>query len=205
MEKGCLIWITGISASGKSTIGREIEKELRARGERVENLDADEFRQNISPDLGYGPEARDLNTKRLAWIGKLLVRNGVHCIVAAVSPNRSYRDRARAWVDHFAEVWVTAPLEVCRQRDPKGLFAKAAQGKVNDIAGMHYPFEEPENAEAVVETDKLTVEESVAKVLGRLEDLGYIPKAERGASETDVYTRHDEEQIKSRLKALGYL
>ena len=205
MDKGCLIWLTGISASGKSTIGREIEKELRARGERVENLDADEFRQNISPDLGYGPDARDLNTKRLAWIGKLLVRNGVHCIVAAVSPNRSYRDRGRAWVDHFAEVWVKAPLEICQQRDPKGLYAKAAAGKVNDIAGMHYPFEDPENAEVVIDTDRCSIEEATAKVLSRLEELGYIPPARAAAGEKDVYTRHDEEEIKNRLRALGYL
>src|SRR5512137_289342 len=136
MEKGVLIWFTGVAASGKTTVGRALEKAMKDRGLKVENLDADEIRANLSPDLGYGPEARDQNTKRLAYMGKLLTRNGVSAIVAAVSPLRAYRDRARGMVDQFVEVYVKCPIEVCRQRDPKGLYKRADRGEIKDIAGL---------------------------------------------------------------------
>ena len=179
-EKGTLIWFTGVPASGKSTIASEVEKELKRRGIKVENLDADEIRANLSPDLGYTPEARDINTKRLAFMGKIMARNGVSTVVAAVSSLRQFRDRARGWVDQFVEVWVQCPLEECQSRDPKGLYAKAERGEVNDIAGMHQPYEEPLNAELVLETKNSTVEECAAKVIQKLEELQYIPAGGSG-------------------------
>jgi len=137
MDKGTFLWFTGVPASGKSTIGRGVEKALKERGIRVENLDADEIRANLSPDLGYTAKDRDLNTKRLAFMGKILTRNGVCSIVAAVSPLREHRDRARKLVDNFLEVHVMATLDTCKHRDPKGLYKRAERGEIADIAGWH--------------------------------------------------------------------
>jgi adenylyl-sulfate kinase len=202
LEKGTLIWFTGIPASGKSTIAGEVEKELRRRGIKVENLDADEIRANLSPELGYTPEARDINTKRLAFMGRMLARNGVCTIVAAVSSLRKFRDRARDWVDNFAEVWVNCPVEECQSRDPKGLYAKAKRGEVNDIAGLHQPYEEPLKPELVLDTKDTTVEECAAKVIRKLEELKFIP-TEGGSSK--AYSEEDEQTIMERLKGLGYV
>ena len=202
-EKGALIWFTGIAASGKSTIATEVEKRLRARGERVENLDADEVRKLISPDLKWSAEDRDMNTKRLAWMGTLLSRNGCHTLVAAVSPLRSYRDRARGWAERFMEVYVKTPVEECRKRDPKGLYAKADKGLVNDIAGLHQPYEEPLKAELVIETVGRSVSECADIVMAKLDEYGWLPRQEAAAGQ--AYTQHDEERIKARLKKLGYL
>jgi len=200
-EKGTLIWFTGVAASGKSTISRAVEKELRRRGIKVENLDSDEIRANLSPELGYTMDARDLNTKRLAFMGKVLARNGVFTLVAAVSSLRKFRDRARSWVDHFVEVYVKCPLEECQKRDPKGLYARAKRGEINDIAGLHQPFEDPLKPEVTLETDKLTVEQCCAQVIRKLEEMKYIP-AEKGAGD---YSEEDEEKVVERLKGLGYV
>lgn len=204
MEKGIVMWFTGIPASGKSTIGTEVEKRFRDRGLKIENLDADEVRAHISPDLGYTPEARDMNTKRLGYMASMLARNGVSVVIAAVASKRAFRDRARGWVDNFFECWVKTPLEVCQERDPKGLYARAAKGEINDIAGMHQPWEEPLEAELVVETDGRSVEECADLVMARLDELGWLPSAD--VFDTDsAYVEHDEEKIKDRLKRLGYL
>jgi adenylyl-sulfate kinase len=200
LEKGTLIWLTGVPASGKSTIATEVEKELKRRGIKVENLDADEIRANLSPDLGYTAEARDINTKRLAFMGKIMARNGVSTLVAAVSSLRQFRDRARDWVDQFVEIHVQCTLEECQKRDPKGLYAKAERGEVNDIAGMHQPYEEPLKPELVLDTANSTVEECSAKVLQKLEELNYIP-----AGGSNDYSQEDEEKIMDRLKGLGYV
>ncbi len=202
LKKGTLIWFTGIPASGKSTIAAEVEKELKRRGIKIENLDADEIRANLSPDLGYTAEARNINTKRLAFMGKIMARNGVCTVVAAVSSLREFRDRARDWVEQFVEVWVKCPVEECQSRDPKGLYAKAERGEVNDIAGLHQPYEEPLNAELVLDTANSTVEECSAKVMGKLEELKYIPVEEKPAG---AYSEKDEETIMDRLKGLGYV
>jgi adenylylsulfate kinase len=204
LEKGMLIWFTGVAASGKTTVGRALEKALKERGIKVENLDADEIRANLSPDLGYTPKDRDLNTKRLAYMGKLLSRNGVSAIVAAVSPLREYRDRARGMVDHFVEVYVKCSLEVCRQRDPKGLYKRADRGEISDIAGLHQPYEEPDKPEVLLETDKMSVEDCVKKLLLTMEALKYIPKSEAKGS-GKPYTDEEEEKVKERLRGLGYI
>lgn len=193
----CVLWFTGTAASGKSTIASEVEKRLRERGIPVENLDADEIRKNLSPDLGYTEKDRDMNTKRLAFLAALLERHEVTALVAAVSSLQRFRDRARAMSRNFLEIYVKCPLEVCMERDPKGLYAKAERGEVNDIAGLHQPYEEPVRPELVLETDKYSVEECADMVILKLEEMGLLPP--------ETYTFEDEEKIKQRLQSLGYL
>jgi adenylylsulfate kinase len=206
MDTGFVVWFTGVPATGKSTVATIVEQELRSRGLKVENLDSDEVRANISPNLGYTLEARDENTKRLAFLGNLLARNGVAVLITAVSSLRKFRDRARAQIDNFAEVHVKCPLEECQKRDPKGLYKKAERGEVSDIAGMHQPYEEPLNAEVVLETHSCTADECASRVMEALQDLGYLscsgkPKAPEG----EVYSAEEEEKIKKRLRDLGYM
>jgi len=191
------LWFTGVPASGKSTIAREVERMLQERGVPIENLDADEIRANLSPDLGYTEKDRDINTKRLAFLGSLLEKHGVSAIVAAVSSLQRFRERAREMSRNFVEVYVQCPVEVCIKRDPKGLYARAERGEVNDIAGLHQPYEAPVNPEVICFSDKESVEESAEKVVLKLEELGLLPPLN--------YTFEDEEKIKERLRSLGYL
>jgi len=172
---GVVIWLTGVPASGKSTIATAVEDILRTRGLPVENLDADEVRANLSPNLGYTDEARDENTKRLAWMARMLSQYGVNVIVAAVSPLRSHRDRARQWCPNFVEVFVDCPIEVCQERDPKGLYARAARGEVKDIAGLHIPYESPNGAEVHLRTDQTDAQTCAQMVIDMVIELGYIP------------------------------
>ena len=173
-DQGVVIWLTGVPASGKSTIASAVEKQLSSQCLPVENLDADEVRANLSPNLGYTAEARDENTRRLAWMSQMLSKHGINVIVAAVSPLRSHRDRARQWCPKFVEVFVDCPLEVCQERDPKGLYARAARGEVNDIAGMHMPYEAPNAPEVHCLTHLESVQNCAQAVLGELKKLGYL-------------------------------
>jgi adenylylsulfate kinase len=173
-EPGVVVWLTGIPASGKSTVAEGLIAALRRKAVPVELLDSDVVRAFISPDLRYSPEARDQNTKRLAFIAQMLARHGVWTVIAAVSSERRFRDRARGMTERFVEVWVKCPLEVCRQRDPKGLYRKADQGLVTDVAGLHQPYEEPLHPEAVLETDGEPPEQSVQRLVQALNDLGYL-------------------------------
>ncbi len=198
MEKGFTVWFTGVPASGKTTIAMEVELRLKERGIKVENLDSDEVRANISPNLGYTLEARDENTKRLAFLSNILCRNGVCTLVAAVSSLRSFRDRARGMIDNFVEVWVRCPLEECQRRDPKGLYARAERGDVNDIAGLHQPYQEPANADVILDTLGTTPQECAIEVIDKLEELGYLEP-------DDAYTQDEKEEIKERLSDLGYI
>ena len=173
-DHGIVIWLTGVPASGKSTSAAAVAEQLRARGLPVENLDSDQVRANISPNLGYTVEARDENTRRLAWMSQMLAKHGVNVIVAAVSPLRSHRDRARKWCPRFVEVFVDCPLEVCQQRDPQGLYARAARGEVNDIAGMHMPYEVPTSPEVHCSTHLESVADCTGAVIAKLKELGYL-------------------------------
>ncbi len=175
MDKGVVIWFTGVPAAGKSTIAQGVAARLEAMGLPVENLDADEVRKNLSPNLGYDEAARDENTKRLAWFASKLSKYGANVMIAAVAPRQAYRDRAREWCEKFVEVFVDAPLEVCQQRDPKGLYARAARGEINDIAGMHQPYEAPGNPELHIKTNECTVDEAADMVMAKLVELGYLP------------------------------
>ncbi len=183
MEHGVVIWFTGIPASGKSTLATEIQNRLEAMELPVENLDADEVRANLSPNLGYTEEARDENTKRLAWFANKLAGYQANVMIAAVSSLRRYRDRAREWCEKFVEVYVDTPLEVCQERDPKGLYARAEKGEVNDIAGMHQPYEPPLNPEVHVTTADSTVEECADAVMEKLFELGYLTASAQEAAE----------------------
>lgn len=174
MEKGFILWFTGLSGSGKTTLSKAIEPELKARGCRVEILDGDVVRTNLSKGLGFSQEDRDTNIRRIGFVAHLLSRNGVVAMTAAISPYRAIRDEIRAMEPNFVEVYVTAPLEVCEGRDVKGLYAKARAGEIKGFTGIDDPYEEPVNPEIICYTERESVEESVKKVLTKLEQLGYI-------------------------------
>ena len=174
MEKGFILWFTGLSGSGKTTITKALEPELKARGCKVEILDGDVVRTNLSKGLGFSQEDRDTNIRRIGFIAHLLSRNGVAAMTAAISPYRAIRDEIRAMEPNFVEVYVTAPLEVCEGRDVKGLYAKARAGEIKGFTGIDDPYEEPVNPEIICYTERESVEESVKKVLTKLEQLGYI-------------------------------
>ena len=171
---GAVIWFTGLAGSGKSTIATVVEAMLAERGLEVSNLDADEVRQNLSPNLGFSLEARNENTKRLAWMGKMLSKHGVNVVIAAVATLRKFRDRAREMVPRFVEVYVYCPLEICQERDPKGLYARRARGEINDVDGIDIPYEEPLNAEVTIDTSTTDIETGAKMVIAKLEELGYI-------------------------------
>lgn len=173
--EGFTLWFTGLSGAGKTTITHIVEKDLRQRGLPVEVLDGDVVRTHLSKGLGFSKEDRDTNIKRIGFVCKLLSRNGVVAIGAAISPYREVRDFLREDIGRFVEVYVSAPLEVLVERDVKGLYKKALAGEVKNFTGVSDPYEPPLNPEVVAETDKETPEQSAAKVLGYLEEHGYIP------------------------------
>ena len=168
------MWFTGLSGSGKTTITKALEPELKARGCKVEILDGDVVRTNLSKGLGFSQEDRNTNIRRIRFVAHLLSRNGVVAMTAAISPYRAIRDEIRAMEPNFVEVYVTAPLEVCEGRDVKGLYAKARAGEIKGFTGIDDPYEEPVNPEIICYTERESVEESVKKVLTKLEQLGYI-------------------------------
>src|SRR5215216_3043136 len=168
-EKGFCLWFTGLSGSGKTTITNVLMKELRRRGSKLEVLDGDVVRQNLSKGLGFSKEDRDTNIRRVAFVADLLSRNGVPVITAAISPYREIRDEARANMDgRFIEAYVKASVEVCEQRDTKGLYKKAFAGEIKEITGVSDPYEPPENPELVLDTEHETPEQSVAKIVAYL-------------------------------------
>jgi adenylylsulfate kinase len=174
MDKGFVVWLTGLPASGKTTIARGLEEELRRRGLKVEVMDGDEVRKGLSRDLGFSKEDREKHAMRVAYVSKLLARNGVAVIVALISPYRSFRDSIREQIENFIEVFVKCPVEECARRDPKGLYAKAFAGEIKDFTGVDDPYEEPLNPELVLDTVAESTGESVRKILDYLRDRDYI-------------------------------
>ena len=166
--------MTGLPGSGKSTIGTKLETVLRERGANVEILDGDEVRRNLSPDLGFTKEDRETHARRVVFVSKLLSRNGVIVLVALISPYRAFRENARKQIGSFVEVFVRCPLEVCIKRDPKGLYKKAMAGEIKDLTGLQDTYEDPFNPEIIVDTDKLSVDESVLKITEELTKLKYL-------------------------------
>jgi adenylyl-sulfate kinase len=177
MAKGFTIWFTGLSGAGKTTISQRVAQLLREGGRTVEVLDGDVVRTNLSKGLGFSKEDRDENIKRIGFVCKLLTRNGVAVIAAAISPYRETREHVRREIKNFVEVYVKCPLEVCIERDVKGLYKKALAGEIPQFTGVSDPYEEPVNAEVVCETDKVSVEESAQMVLRALMEHGYLRPA----------------------------
>ncbi|MDQ4149757.1 MAG: adenylyl-sulfate kinase [Actinomycetota bacterium] len=174
-ERGCVVWFTGLSGAGKSTIAEALREELARRGEKVEVLDGDVVRENLSKGLGFSKEDRDLNIARIGFVAHLLARNGVKVICAAISPYRETRDKVRELVGDFIEVYVSTPIEVCEQRDVKGLYQKARQGIVKGFTGVDDPYEPPLNPEVEIPTVGQSPEEAAKMILDELEKRGYLP------------------------------
>ena len=199
--KGFTLWFTGLPGSGKSTLARKVEEILLERGMKVEVLDGDEIRKHLSKGLGFSKEDRDENIRRIGWVCHLLTRNDVVAIAAAISPYKEIRDENRKLIGRFVEVYCKCPIEVLKERDPKGLYAKALRGEIKNFTGIDDPYEPPDNPEVICETDKETVEESVNKIIRTLELMGYIPPGDI----SEDYSPEEEEKIKKRLKDLGYI
>lgn len=181
MSRGFTIWFTGLSGAGKTTLTEAVLPQLRARGVRVEVLDGDEVRTNLSKGLGFSKEDRDTNIRRIGYVSRLLSRNGVGVIAAAISPYREIRDEVRRAIEGdgaaFIEVYVKAPLETLIARDVKGLYQKALAGEIKQFTGVSDPYEEPLAPEITIESDRETIEESAAKIIARLEELQLIERA----------------------------
>jgi adenylyl-sulfate kinase len=171
-DTGLVLWLTGLSGAGKSTIASALEPRLLERGHRVEVLDGDEVRTNLCQELGFSREDRDTNIARIGYVAGKLAKHGVVVVVAAISPYREARDRIRAAVSNFVEVHVAAPVETCAERDVKGLYAKALAGVIPNFTGISDPYESPLEPQVVLHTERETVEESAEKVFAWLEANG---------------------------------
>ena len=177
-DKGFTLWFTGLSGSGKTTITNQLVKELRKRDVPFEVLDGDIVRENLSKGLGFSKEDRDTNIRRIAFVANLLSRHGVPVITAAISPYKEIRNEAREIMDdRFIEAYVKASVEVCEERDVKGLYAKARSGEIKEFTGVSDPYEPPENPELTLDTENQSPEESAQQILGYLEERGLIPAA----------------------------
>jgi len=201
------IWFMGRPASGKSTLAKLTDEYIRSLSIEVENLDGDELRQNLHPDLGFTRQDRDLNNKRAAFICKLLNRNGIAVINAMITPFRDAQQTAREIVEEsgtFVLVYVKCSRKECERRDPKGLYQRAREGKVENFTGVSHPFEEPHNPDIIVDAETETPQESVEHIQKRIHDLGLLKS--RTKEEYEFGVGHQEEQeIKQRLRDLGYI
>lgn len=202
-QKGFTLWFTGLSGSGKTTLADLVYDELKhRRGLKVEKLDGDVVRTNLSKGLGFSKEDRDTNIRRIGFVCNLLTRNDVIAIASAISPYRAVRDENRALIgpDRFVEVYCEVPLEVAIERDVKGLYQKALNGEIKAFTGVDDPYEPPLNPEVHINSGRETVEESFHKIIAYLEERGLIePLGESG------YSKEEEAAISAHLEALGYL
>ena len=173
-ERGFTLWFTGLSGAGKTTIAEIVEHELRERERRVEVLDGDIVRTNLSKGLGFGRDDRNINVLRIGFVANLLTRNGVAVIVSAISPYKEARDQVRRRIVDFVEVFVDAPLEVCAERDVKGLYQKAFAGEIPQFTGVSDPYEPPAAPDLTLKTDEEEPQESARKVIEKLEYFGYL-------------------------------
>jgi len=177
-QKGVVLWFTGLSGSGKSTVANEVAYKLHEMGHLTYVLDGDNIRHGLNKDLGFSPVDRNENIRRISEVANLFADAGVIAITAFISPYKKYRNFCRelAGKGRFLEVYTKASLETCEKRDPKGLYKKAREGIIKDFTGINAPYEEPENPEILIDTDKENVEESAEKVLKKLEELGLIKR-----------------------------
>ena len=177
-DRGFTIWLTGLSGSGKTTLARLLINELKACDVKVELLDGDEVRANLSKGLGFSKEDRDTNIRRIGYVSRLLSRNGVGVIAAAISPYKEIRDEVRQLITRdcgeFIEVYVQCPIDVLIERDVKGLYKRALAGEVKEFTGVSDPYEEPVNPEVIVNTDCESVKQSAGKIIAELERRGLL-------------------------------
>ncbi len=173
-DKGVTVWFTGLSGAGKSTIAEALAKVLKERGRKVEIMDGDIVRTNLSKGLGFSKEDRDINIRRIGFVCDLLARNGVVAIAAAISPYREIRDENRANTENFLEVYVECSIEELTRRDVKGLYEKALKGEIKNFTGISDPYEEPLNPEVTLNSETQTEEESLKILTAKLEELGYL-------------------------------
>jgi adenylylsulfate kinase len=174
MQRGFTVWFTGLPCSGKTTIADSLAEVLRNKGLRVERLDGDIVRKGLTSDLGFSKEDRDENIKRVTFVSKLLTRNGVAVLASFVSPYRRRREISREEIGDFIEVYVRCPIEVCMERDIKGMYKRALSGEISNFTGVDDVYEEPLNPEIIVDTDKDSVSDSVQKIMDKIRELGYI-------------------------------
>jgi adenylylsulfate kinase len=175
-QQNAVLWFTGLSGAGKSTISSEVEKKLYETGYHTYVLDGDNIRHGLNKDLGFSEEDRKENIRRIGEVAKLLVDAGLITLSAFISPFREDRKMVRDMLGHreFIEIYIKCSLQECEHRDPKGLYKKARAGEIKNFTGISSPYEEPEHAELVIETDKQSLEKSVQQVIQYLEDNGYI-------------------------------
>ena len=193
---GATLWFTGLPSSGKSTIAREVYQRLLDRGLPVELLDGAEVRESLSRGLGFSKEDREEHIRRMGYVAKLLSRNGVIAVCAAVSPYRETRDEVRRNTTRFVEIHVECPVSVAEQRDTDGWYARARRGEVEEFTGVNAPYEPPISPEVHIQSDRESVDEAAVKVMTRLEELHVIPR---------VDTDRTQDEIRKRLAALGYI
>jgi adenylylsulfate kinase len=174
MSKGVTVWFTGLPCCGKTTVADKVASLLKEQGRKVERLDGDIVRKSLTSDLGFSKDDRDENIKRVTFVAKLLTRNNVIVLATFVSPYRERRKKTREEIGDFIEVYVKCPLDICIDRDVKGMYEKALKGEIKGFTGINDPYEEPLNPELVLNTDKETVEESVEKVLEKMRELDYL-------------------------------
>jgi adenylylsulfate kinase len=182
-QKGFTLWLTGLSGAGKTALAEELLNELRNQGRLVEVLDGDEVRTNLSKGLGFSKEDRDTNIRRIGYVSRLLSRNGVAVISAAISPYRAIRAEVRRAIENegiqFIEVYVKCPIDVLATRDVKGLYKKALAGEINEFTGVSDPYEEPLSPEIIVETDRESIEQSVTTITSELKRRGLLDKVSK--------------------------
>lgn len=174
-QQGFVVWMTGLSGAGKTTIALLMEAELKKRGLKIERLDGDVVRESLTRDLGFSKEDRDKNIERVTFVAKLLSRNGVGCVCSFISPYQEVRNQVRANTTNFLEVFIDAPLEVVIERDVKGMYKKAIAGEIPNFTGISDPFEAPSNPDIHIRTHQCTPQEGSDMIIRHLESLKYIP------------------------------
>lgn len=199
-HKGFTLWFTGLSGAGKTTLAKKVEKVMIRRNMNVELLDGDVVRTNLSKGLGFSKEDRDTNIRRIGFVASLLARNNTACLCAAISPYASIRREVRALHENFVEVYTACSLDALEERDVKGLYKKARAGEITGFTGVDDPYEAPENAEVMIDSENESIDQSLDKIVRYLETQGLIP-----AAPGEDISSEEEAQIQDKLKALDFL
>lgn len=173
-KKGLVVWFTGLSGAGKTTVADRVNSVLKEKGLRVQRLDGDLVREVLTRDLGFSKEDRDINIERVAFVAELLSKHGVIVLATFISPYKKHRELVKNRVNNFVEVHVSAPIDICESRDVKGLYKKARAGEIKNFTGIDDPYEEPEQPDLILYTHEEKIDESVDKVIKFLNNLGYF-------------------------------